>query len=113
MNKLSRNDSILYTGVVGASSGLARKAKLEAQKKAKEDKRIKLEPYQEVVFAEIAKDRASIASEVMNLIHAEMSEADVKATVLGLRQADARLASLQSRLGNILRRGVFKESSNE
>lgn len=104
-----RDDSILYTGVTSASLKIA-DAKKE-RREVKDSQKAQLTPSAELILSEIKKERNLIASEIVNIIHIDMTEEAVKSSVLGLRLADARMLSLQNRLLNILR-GSKKESGN-
>lgn len=105
-------DELLYTGATSASYATRK----EAANKAKLEKKAVLTPVAELVISEIQKERSVIANEIGNIIHVDMSETDVKATVLGLRLADQRLSLLQTRLQNILKSKPLpkrKEADNE
>ena len=99
----TRDDSLLYTGLTSASSRRLQDKKKQ-DKEAKQAKRNELVPKADIVLKELEKERLTIAKELGNLIHLEMNEQNIKATVLGLRMADQRLVSVITRLNNILRK---------
>ncbi len=101
-----RNDSFLYTGSNGASRGTVkeqRRQDLRKKKIEREAKRNELLPKADLVFHEIEKLKEEVAHEITNLIHVDMDKEDVKSVVIGLRLAESKLITLESRLKNVLR----------
>lgn len=101
-----RNDGFLYTGSNGISRGTVkeqRQQELRKKKLERENKRNELLPKADLVFNEITKLREEVANEITGLIHVDMSKTDVKSVVIGLRLADSKLTSLETRLKNVLR----------
>ena len=97
---MSRDDSLLYTGVTSVSKPKETPRQIQAEENEQKHRKLKLAS--EVVFPELEKERVAIASLMGTLIHTEMSEQDIKATVLGLRIADQRVVALTTRLKNIM-----------
>lgn len=93
-------DELLYTGATSASYAKTRR---EVENTEKLEKQSKILPVAKLIDEEIARHREVISKELGNIIHIEMSEQDVKATVLGLRLADARMMSLQNSLRAIVK----------
>jgi len=109
---MHKDDSVLYTGMSSQNSIVIRE-KREKMKEEKERKRGVLLPGAQLLSLEIDKERQTIASELANIIHIEMSAADIKATVMGLRLADQRIAALARRLNNVLRVAEKDENTDE
>lgn len=109
---MHKDDSVLYTGMSSQNSIVIRE-KREKMKEEKERKRGALLPAAQLLSLEVDKERQTIASELANIIHIEMSTANIKATIMGLRLADQRIAALGRRLNNVLRVEQKNEDSDE
>ena len=92
----------LYTGIHSRSFQHQQQLRQE-QAESKATKLAEFAPDAGLVFDEIAKLRTEVAAEIVNLITVDMDKTDVKSVVVGLRLADQKLQSLNSRLKNILR----------
>lgn len=109
---MSRDDSSLYSGMTSSQTQrlIERRAKVKSKKA---EKKSVLLPVAELVNTEIDNQLNAINSEIMNIIHADMSEADVKSTVIGLRLAHSRMLSLKNSFKSILRTTTPEEVEDE
>lgn len=104
---MGRNDGILYSGQTSAS----RKAEKELKKQIeKAENRRKLAPSADVVLDMLEKERTSLQKKLLSYITTETPEEYLKAVVMSLKLYDEYLASLETRLSNILR---LKENTKE
>lgn len=94
------NDQILYSGQTSVSFAKTRK---QIENEAKLEKQSKILPVAKILDDKIKHHREVIAGELGNLIHMEMREEDVKATIMGLRLADQRMVLLQNDLRAIVK----------
>jgi hypothetical protein len=96
-----RNDGLLYSG--GSTSADRRRHAQRERLQEKEQKRSYLLPAADIVFAEIDKELAKIASQVLGYVTADTVDENLKATLLSLRMYDKSLKDLRTRIGNLLR----------
>ena len=104
------NDSILYSGQTSASFAKSRKV---IENEAKLENQSKILPVAKILDDKIKRHREVIAGELGNIIHMEMREEDVKATIMGLRLADQRMLLLQNDLRAIVKAKPLKKSKDE
>ena len=101
----SRSDSILNTGISGATiSRLERSRQAREQRiKNKEAKKSNLTPAAEIVIEEINKERDAVTVQLLNLIDSTTDEEVTRSTIHALRLYRKSLDGMKLRLGNILR----------
>jgi len=99
---MSRSDTLLYTGMSSASFVQEREKRVERKKKT-ETKKAEAKPFAQDILFVLSTEREAIGKELANVIHVEMDAQDIKATVLGLKQADERIKRVESTIKNILK----------
>jgi hypothetical protein len=99
---MSRSDTLLYSGLTSSSFAAERKKRVERKEKT-ERKKAEAKPFAEDILTVVSTEREAIGKELANVIHAEMDAQDIKATVLGLKQADLRIKRVESAIKNILK----------
>ena len=92
----------VYSGMTSASF----KKQVEKKKENQDEragKQAQMIPAGKIIDIEISKIRTEIGLELANMINADTDKEDIKSIVIGLRLADAKLATLNLRLNNLLR----------
>lgn len=102
---MTRNDSILYSGLTSKSSGQAERAKREKELKleAKQQKRTKLIPAVEVVLDELEKEKRRTQEELIGMITVDTTEQATKDIIVALNLYSESVTRLKNRLSNIMR----------
>lgn len=100
-----RSDSILNTGVTGASINKAQRAKEARDLRSKEklEKRAQLLPAAEIVVNELNKELEATKYALLSIINPSTPEENVKALISALNLYDQSMKNLKSRLSNIMR----------
>ena len=97
-----RDDAMLYTGMTSASFA-RQKVATEKRKEEKTEKLQQLLPAADVVFAEIKKEKALIAQNVLKCVAMDTPEENIKSLLLSYRMYDVYLSKFQGSLATILR----------
>lgn len=94
---MSRDDSLLYTGMTSASFQKAQEKKKERQSERTEE-RAKLQPAAEIVFSELAKDKAMLGEVLLSLVDPDTPDNQVKEHLNAVRMHRGWIADLEARL---------------
>ena len=91
---MSRSDSGLYTGLTSSSFAKEHK-KREERKKKNESKKEELRPLADDLLAIVTKEKESISAELLNIFKTDMSEKDLKAVLVGLKDSSKRIERIE------------------
>ena len=105
---MSRNDSLLSTGLSSAAARRQAQRKLE-EKKAREAAQSKLSPNEELIVKLIKEVRDEMKLKKLELIDLDTPDEKVKNTLEVIRATDEAIVSFYNRLSVILRRGKRDE----
>lgn len=109
---MPRTDEALHTGMTSVAA-----KRVEAARKSEADrkraKQAELIPDEHVVLNLIATERASIPTQLWDLINLETTKEDVKSVTLALKKYDLFLSSLDTSVKQLLKRKVLREEDDE
>lgn len=97
---MSRDDSILYTGLTSAEPRTPR----EAQRKAKEEAYYKLKPGYQFVLDELAKEKEVVTDIRSLILDRATTEQEVNTELLARKLYLGYLNSLEAKIANIMKR---------
>jgi hypothetical protein len=99
---VSRDDSILYTGVTSVSNEREPTPR-EVQAEAKEKARIKLKPAAELILAEIASEKAKVTDISTFVIDRKSTQEEVNVELYARRLYLNYLNGLEFKIGNAIK----------
>jgi len=103
-----RDDSLLYSGLTSASAQKV-KERREAKTDEKTRKRSELLPANEVVFKEIAKEKAMLGQTLLDIVDESTPDEQVTEKLIAVRIYAKWLGEFETRLKNVLRTKVGNE----
>jgi len=95
-----RNDGLLYTGM---TSKEVRKREDIDKKRAKQDKKAKLEPHIDLILELLDREKAHTVEQMMSQIDVKTPSDEVKAIIASLNLYGQSVAGLKAKIKNIMR----------
>lgn len=101
---MPRNDSILNTGLTGATVDKAERERFLQEKRLKrQEKKAKLTPAMDVVIEELNKEKQNTEKMLLSMVTTNTKEEDLKSLIVSLNLYNESMSRLKNRLKTIMR----------